>query len=93
MIERSFEFYSDVQGDGPTSNLIQVTIEIRLDRHKDPIWDIQSIYDKTSQCELELESFDDEIQKISAWCDELAFDSTADLYSARIEAAEDRLED
>ena len=93
MIERSFEFYSDVQGDGPTSNLIKVTIEIRLDRHKDPIWDIQSIYDKTSQCERELESFDDEIQKISAWCDELSNESTADLYSALVEAAMDRLED
>ncbi len=93
MIERSFEFYSDVQGDGPTANLISVTIEITMDRDNFIEWDIQSIYDKTSQCERELESFDDEIQKISAWCDELANESTADLYSALAEAAMDRLGD
>lgn len=93
MIERSFEFYSDVQGDGPTSNLIQVTIEIRLDRHKDPIWDIQSIYDKTSQCEVDLDSFEDEIQRIESWCEELAWDSYPDAYSCLVDAAMDRIED
>jgi archaellum component FlaC len=93
MIERSFEFYSDVQGEGPTANVIEVTIEIKMDRYNDITWNIQSIYDKTSQCERELGSFEDEIQRIESWCDELAYDSAADLYSARIEAAEDRLGD
>lgn len=91
MIERSFEFYSDVQGDGPTANLISVTIEISMDKHNDITWCIQSIYDRTSQCEVDLDSFEYEIQSIESWCDELAYDSAADLYSARIEAAEDRL--
>lgn len=93
MIERSFEFYSDVQGDGPTANRITVTIEIKANYDNEVEWEIQSIYDKTSQCDRELDSFGDEISKIESWCEELAWDSYPDAYSCLVEAAMDRLED